>query len=114
MLSLLAVGFYKFAPAPGEDAGLTRWLASTATPREVWEYRNAKHLALVQRASADTLLTTDARRPPVHRYRYPQYVRELRFQSRLTRLCRIFEQKSPHLVPVGGDVDLTGLVVKRE
>lgn len=72
LLSVLAVGFYKFAPAPGDDVYLTRWLAYYSTPREVWQALNVKHLALTQEASVGTLLVADAQPPRAHRFRYPQ------------------------------------------
>lgn len=72
MISLVAVGFYKWAPSPGQDVYLTRWLAQYMTPRDFWASLNEKHLLLSQQASDDTILQADAKRPHIHRYRYPQ------------------------------------------
>ncbi|KAF8891661.1 hypothetical protein BD779DRAFT_1512339 [Infundibulicybe gibba] len=96
LLSLLAVGCYKYAPEPSEDVYLTRWIAMYTAPRDLWLELNAKHTAMQQEVSDTTILLSDAKKPRVHRYRYPQS----------------FEQVSPFLAPVGMDVDLSGLVVK--
>jgi len=71
-LSLVAVGFWKFAPSPEEDVYLTRWIAMYATPVEEWSRVNLKHLLLSQEESEGIKLVSDARLPPVYRYRYPQ------------------------------------------
>ncbi|KAJ8592729.1 hypothetical protein M405DRAFT_872823 [Rhizopogon salebrosus TDB-379] len=88
-LSLLAVGFYKFAPSPNQDVYLTQWLAQYMTPRDFWAAINEKHLLLSQQASDNTILQADAKRPNIHRYRYPQ----------------ILDTGSPHLQPVGSIAD---------
>jgi hypothetical protein len=74
VFSAIVVGFYKFAPAPDQDAYLTRWIARITPPREVWENLNVRHLRQAQQLSEETLLISDAKRPTVHRYRYPQSV----------------------------------------
>lgn len=72
MLSVLAVGFYKFAPAPGDDVYLTRYIAQFQTPQEVWAAINEKHVMDVTVAGEELLLQQSATRPRAHRYRYPQ------------------------------------------
>ncbi|CCM00404.1 uncharacterized protein FIBRA_02434 [Fibroporia radiculosa] len=98
LLGLAAAGFYKLAPAPGDDTYLTRFIAHYSTPRDVWENIRFKHLLLTVEGSDDTLLVADAKRPPIHRYRYPQRL----------------EQSSPHLHPVGSTVDVSDVVVKND
>ncbi|KAG1777557.1 hypothetical protein EV702DRAFT_1101889 [Suillus placidus] len=96
LLSLFAVGFYKWAPSPNQDVYLTRWLAQYTTPSEIWATVNQKHLLLSHQASENTILQTDAKRPNVHRYRYPQ----------------ILDTGSPHLQPVGRVADMSSTVVR--
>ncbi|KAG2361326.1 hypothetical protein BDR07DRAFT_1472157 [Suillus spraguei] len=96
LLSLLAVGFYKWAPSPNQDVYLTRWLAQYTTPSEIWAAINEKHLSLSQQASHNTILQADAKRPNVHRYRYPQ----------------ILDTGSPHLQPVGRVADTSSTAVR--
>ncbi|OBZ68131.1 hypothetical protein A0H81_11904 [Grifola frondosa] len=90
------VAFYKYAPAPSNDAYLTRWISQYATPAEVLERLGYKHLLLSAEQSVDNLIMADAKRPPVHRYRYPQR----------------FEQYSPHVQPVGIKFDMGDVIVK--
>lgn len=70
--SVLVTGFYKFAPAPGDDTFLTQYLAQFNTPKETWARINEKHVLDVTTASEQLLLQASAQRPKVHRYRYPQ------------------------------------------
>lgn len=65
--------FYKWAPAPGEDVYLTRWIAMYSESRDHWLDLNAKHTVLSQEASDQSLLFRDAKQPTVHRLRYPQW-----------------------------------------
>ncbi|KZT63767.1 hypothetical protein DAEQUDRAFT_815457 [Daedalea quercina L-15889] len=90
------VGFYKYAPGPGDDTLLTRAIASYSTPAQVWEKLSYKHLLQTVEVADDSLLVAEAKRAPVHRYRYPQR----------------FEQSSPHLHPVGLTVDVSDVVVR--
>ncbi|KAI0930368.1 hypothetical protein AcW1_009082 [Taiwanofungus camphoratus] len=96
LLGLAVAGWYKFAPAPGEDTYLTRFIAHYSTPREVWQRLSLKHLMLSVEGSDESLLMQSAQRPPVHRYRYPQR----------------FEQSSPHSHPVGAVSVISDVVVK--
>ncbi|KII92334.1 hypothetical protein PLICRDRAFT_154752 [Plicaturopsis crispa FD-325 SS-3] len=98
LLSVAVVGWYKLAPAKGEDVAITRWLAETSTPAEYWEKLNLQHLFLAQEAAQTFQIQADAKTPLVHRYRYPQA---------LTRV-------SPHLAPVGISVDVSEVVPKRD
>lgn len=72
LFSILTVGFYKFAPAPGEDVYLTRYIAQFQTPREIWAAINEKHVNAATVAGEELLLQHSATRPRTHRYRYPQ------------------------------------------
>ncbi|EGO00156.1 hypothetical protein SERLA73DRAFT_180587 [Serpula lacrymans var. lacrymans S7.3] len=96
LLSLAVVGFYKYAPAPGEDVYLTRYLAHYGTPSEIWARINEKHLLLSQQISDNTILQTDAKRPNLHRYRHPQSL----------------DAGSSHLQSVGTGVDMSSVTVK--
>ncbi|KAI0081871.1 hypothetical protein K474DRAFT_1671433 [Panus rudis PR-1116 ss-1] len=98
LAGLLAAGFYKFAPSPEEDNLVSRFVAQFKTPQDVWASINSKHLELSAKAQVNTSIVADAKRPLVHRYRFPQS----------------FEAVSPHLQPVGMGVDLSDLVVKGE
>jgi hypothetical protein len=72
LFSVIVVGFYKFAPSPGEDVYITRYLAQFKTPRERWADINTKHAIYAAGASDGLLLQQSATRPYAHRYRYPQ------------------------------------------
>ncbi|KAG6332698.1 hypothetical protein ID866_6389 [Astraeus odoratus] len=85
VFSLAAVGFYKWAPRPDEDAYLTRWLTHYATHREFWDRMNEIQLLRSHQVTVDTVVQMSAQRPSVVRYRYPQTL----------------EQASPHLQAVG-------------
>ncbi|KAI6113220.1 hypothetical protein EDD16DRAFT_1709716 [Pisolithus croceorrhizus] len=85
LLSFAAVAFYKWAPRPGEEAFLTKWLAHHSTSPEFWTSVNEQQLTRSQHMTVNTVLQTSARRPGMVRYRYPQ----------------MLEQGSPHLQPVG-------------
>ena len=52
--------------------------------RDHWLELNAKHTAQQMEVSHTGMLLSDAQRPAVHRFRYPQYVRENAWVSRLT------------------------------
>ncbi|KAL9711782.1 hypothetical protein Ac2012v2_004854 [Leucoagaricus gongylophorus] len=95
LAGLVAVA-YKYAPEPGSNVYLTRWIAMYTTPAKEWLEVNTRNTALRAEVANNTRLTTSAGRPPVHRYRYPQ----------------AFEQASPFLVGVGTQTDLSDLVVK--
>ena len=74
LATLGVVAFYKFAHAPGEDNRLTAALAEYSRPAEFWEKLTVKHLLQTVEVSDGALLIGDAKRAPVHRYRYPQCV----------------------------------------
>ncbi|KZT11092.1 uncharacterized protein LAESUDRAFT_672832 [Laetiporus sulphureus 93-53] len=97
LLAFGVVGFYKFAPAPGEDNPIARFIDHYHTPPEVWERISRKHLMLAMQVADDNLLVATAKRPPVHRYRSPE---------RLNMF-------SAYGNPVGGMVDVSNAVVKR-
>jgi len=96
LCSLLVAAAYKYAPEPGNDVYLTRWIALYTYPRELWTELAAKHTTMSLDQSETKLLLSDAQKAPVHRYRYPQS----------------FEQKSPFLTPVGMDMDTSKFIVK--
>ncbi|PSS37879.1 hypothetical protein PHLCEN_2v347 [Hermanssonia centrifuga] len=73
VFGLVGAALYKYAPS-SEDPILTRFISHYSTPKTVWEDLNVKHLLQTVENQIDTLVIADARRPPVHRYRYPQYV----------------------------------------
>ncbi|KAI6033049.1 hypothetical protein F5J12DRAFT_196288 [Pisolithus orientalis] len=85
LLSFVAIAFYKWAPRPGEEAFLTKWLAHYSTSPEFWTRINEQQLLRSQHMTVNTVLQTSAQRPSMVRYRYPQ----------------MLEQGSPHLKPVG-------------
>ncbi|KAI0645395.1 hypothetical protein C8Q79DRAFT_1001015 [Trametes meyenii] len=98
--ALAAVGvvaFYKFAPAPGDDNFIAKYISRTMTPAEVYRNLSFKHLVLSAQGSDETLLVTDAKPPVVHRYRFPQKL----------------EMYSPHAQPVGLKLDASDVVVRR-
>ncbi|KIP06591.1 hypothetical protein PHLGIDRAFT_35859 [Phlebiopsis gigantea 11061_1 CR5-6] len=95
---LAAVGWYKYAPEAGEGTYLTDWMSYYNTSSEVWNKINLQHLVMSTEGQMEVLTIADAKKPPVHRYRFPQS----------------FEQHSAHLQPVGRTVDLSGLVVKTD
>jgi len=97
LFSTLVVAFYKFAPAPGEDNIITRYISYYSTPKEVWEHANIHHTILSQDASEAQQIIWGAKQPAVHRYRYPQMI----------------DQSLPHRQPVGSSVDLNSVAVKR-
>lgn len=70
--SLLAIGAYNYAPEPTNDVYLTRWIAMYTAPRSLWLELNAKRTALAEDNSETNLLLSDAKKPRVHRFRYPQ------------------------------------------
>ncbi|KAI9442439.1 hypothetical protein H4582DRAFT_1928418 [Lactarius indigo] len=82
------VGFYKFAPSPGEDNYVTRYISHYFTPSGSWASTNDRHLELDNDQSGQ--------RPHVHRYRYPHSL----------------EVASAFAVPVGGDPEVSGVKVK--
>jgi len=63
---------YKYAPEPGDNIYLTRWIAMYTTPSKEWVEVNTQNTALQAEVADNTRLTASAGRPPVHRYRYPQ------------------------------------------
>ncbi|KAI0758330.1 hypothetical protein BC629DRAFT_1552050 [Irpex lacteus] len=95
---LAAALFYKFAPAPGDDAYLTRWISLYQIDKSLWTDLNNKHLALSAEGQINNLILADAKKPQVHRLRFPQKL----------------EQHSAHLVPVGQDLSTSGVEVKSE
>ncbi|KAI0702960.1 hypothetical protein C8T65DRAFT_696832 [Cerioporus squamosus] len=92
------VAFYKYAPAPGDDNPIAKYISSIMTPAEVYKNVAFKHLTKSAEVSDDTKLMVDAKPPVVHRYRYPQR----------------FEQYSPHSQPVGIKLNVDDVVVKRD
>ncbi|KAI0087938.1 hypothetical protein BDY19DRAFT_891840 [Irpex rosettiformis] len=90
--------FYKFAPAPNDDAYLTRWISLYQIDSSLWKELKLKNLAVVAEGQIHQLVLADAKKPPVYRLRFPQKL----------------EQHSGHLVPVGVNLDSTGVVVEVE
>jgi hypothetical protein len=73
LCSMLIAGFYKFAPARGEEIYLTRYLAQFKPTQEAWASLNEKNVMDVATRGEGQLLQASAQRPAAHRYRYPQY-----------------------------------------
>ena len=70
--ALGVVAFYKFAPSPNEDNYFSRLLTHYNTPAEYWAKLNTQHLFLSASEQSEQLVIADAKKSPVHRYRYPQ------------------------------------------
>ena len=68
------VAFYKYAPAPGDDTAIARWISRSMTPAEVWQSTSFTHLLKSVQGADETLLVAEAKPPVVHRYRFPQCV----------------------------------------
>lgn len=83
LISIGTVLAVKYAPEPGEDAYLTRWIAMYKPSTDTWLERNAAHTAQQKDKAAESQLIQDAKRPLVHRFRYPQCVLCLTEQRRL-------------------------------
>ncbi|KAI0371132.1 hypothetical protein BV20DRAFT_965803 [Pilatotrama ljubarskyi] len=97
LASLGVIAFYKYAPAPGDENPIAKYVARTMTPAQVWKNTGFKHLLLSAQGSDETLLVADAKPPVVHRYRFPQKL----------------DMYSPHANPVGLKLDAGDIVVKR-
>ena len=109
------VGFYKFAPSPEEDNYVTRYISYYFTPSSSWAAVNDRHLELTADLRDAIRISQTGQRPHIHRYRYPQCVCILSFLSYLA--CSVadgssLEVASQFSVPVGGDVDVSGVRVK--
>ncbi|KAH9956898.1 hypothetical protein BC827DRAFT_1228816 [Russula dissimulans] len=72
--ALGVVGFYKFAPSPGEDNYLTHYIAHYFTPSSSWAAANDRHLELTTNLQEAVQISQSGQRPHIHRYRYPQCV----------------------------------------
>ncbi|KAF9529312.1 hypothetical protein CPB83DRAFT_853060 [Crepidotus variabilis] len=96
--SFATAALVKFAPEAGDNVYLTRWIALYTDSRDHWIALNAKHTAQASEVSSNTLLTADAKTPPIHRFRYPQSL----------------NQGSPFLNVIGETVDMSNVVAKAE
>ncbi|KAI0283667.1 hypothetical protein BGY98DRAFT_951242 [Russula aff. rugulosa BPL654] len=90
------VGFYKFAPSPGEENYVTRYISHYFTPSSSWAAANDRHLELTANLQDAIQISQTGQRPHIHRYRYPHSL----------------EVASSFSVPVGGDPDVSGVRVK--
>jgi len=106
VLIISVVGFaaYRFMPADpfgyGEDfaSSVHRYLRHHLhTPAQIYEERNIKHLELSLNAAKDKIVLEDAERPKIRRLRGPG----------------MFDNASPFNVPIGTQVDLSDLVIKK-
>ncbi|KAK0461416.1 uncharacterized protein EV420DRAFT_1531904 [Desarmillaria tabescens] len=89
---------YKFAPSPGEDALLTRWMAERQAPvRQDFE-RNLNHTFLTQEQSNERLFFAEAKRPIILPVSIPS--------------MEMLDNGSPFNVPVGLTRDLSDVKVK--
>lgn len=75
---------------------------------------NAGHTVLSKEAADTFQLFNSAARPPIHRYRYPQYVLCWSLAAFLTFRFRMLDNASPFNVPVGLSVDNRDFVAKTE
>jgi len=98
LLSLAGVATYNYAPRPDDNLYLTRWIKMYMSSRDHWLTLNAKHTAQQMEVSHAGMLLSDAQRPAVHRFRYPQSM----------------VQSSPFLNAVGSHVDMEGIVLRGE
>ena len=73
------VGFYKFAPSPGEDNYVTRYISYYFTPSSSWADTNDRHLELTVNLQEAVQISQTGQRPHIHRYRYPKCVCILSF-----------------------------------
>ncbi|KAI9067124.1 hypothetical protein FKP32DRAFT_1588936 [Trametes sanguinea] len=100
-VALAAVGvvaFYKYAPAPGDENPIAKYIARSMASPEALKEASFKHLLLCAQGSDETLLVADSKPPVVHRLRFPQRL----------------EMHSPHSLPVGMKLSTEGVVVKRD
>ncbi|KAF8813612.1 hypothetical protein BYT27DRAFT_7250526 [Phlegmacium glaucopus] len=98
LLSLVGAATYKYAPRANDDLYLTQWIKMYMNSRDHWLALNAKHTAQQMEVSHAGMLLSDAQRPAVHRFRYPQSL----------------VQSSPFLNAVGSNVDMEGVVLRGE
>jgi len=98
LLSLAGVATYKYAPRADDNLYLTRWIKMYTNSPDHWLELNAKHTAQQMEVSHTGMLLNDAKRPAVHRFRYPQSM----------------IQRSPFLNAVGSHVDMEGVVLRGE
>lgn len=112
--TLGVVGFYKFAPSPGEDNYVTRYISHYFTPSSSWASMNDRHLELTASLQEAVQISQTGQRPHIHRYRYPQCVYVLSFSlfCMLSLDGSSLEVASAFSVPVGGDPDISGVRVK--
>ena len=82
------VGFYKFAPSPGEDNYVTRYISHYFTPSSSWAATNDRHLELTVNLQEAVQISQTGQRPHIHRYRYPQCVSILSFSLVQHAQCR--------------------------
>ena len=109
------VGFYKFAPSPGEDNYVTRYISYYFTPSSSWAATNNRHLEMTVNLQEAVQISQTGQRPHIHRYRYPQCVSAFSVShvfSILNAGASSLEVASPFSVPVGGDPDVSGVKVK--
>lgn len=88
------------------------------TSSEILEKIHLKHLVMSVENSEDKLLMTDAKPPVVHRYRFPQCVLACSPVTDALILrdanSRRLEQFSPHSNPVGMQLSVGDITVKRD
>ncbi|KAF9519240.1 hypothetical protein BS47DRAFT_1388362 [Hydnum rufescens UP504] len=77
---------------------ITRYIRNKLmVPVDVWTRTNETHTIMSEKAAVGKLLSQAAERPSIHRHRFPSGL----------------DAYSPHLVPVGSEVDLSGVVIRR-
>ena len=74
LAGLGVVAFYKFAPAPGDDTTIAKYISKNMSPAALWDATSFSHLIKSAERSDEVLLVADAKPPTIHRYRFPQCV----------------------------------------
>ncbi|VDC01677.1 unnamed protein product [Peniophora sp. CBMAI 1063] len=92
------VAFYKYAPSQDSDNRLKRWIQARVEQAKNLQDRGDQHLALSTENQDGILTVQSARRPSSYRLRHPE----------------VIGSASPFSVPVGSQVDLSGVRVKAD
>jgi len=99
---VLAYGLLSTVPAPSEsnkDGGaISKFITKHIADPQEWMTKNEIHTIAAERTAHGRLISQTAQRPSIYRYKFPS----------------IMESHSPHLVPVGTNVDVSRVTVRRE
>ena len=72
LFTIGGVAVYKYAPRSDEETALGNVVRHWTTAHEAWNKAANKHLLQSAELQENVWLTTEAKRPPIHRYRFPQ------------------------------------------